>query len=291
MSVIISKEIRLESKHKTYKPHVEVFKSTMELVDTCKNRKITDSDFDDQRTKSLDEDWCGVKTYDEALELMNSGWAEKVKELSATVENCKQTTKDKRVGFTNDVHGFTPIVPLAIMGVPNAMLNVSMKRVKSKVVSIYYHMGVSCGVSSKQIFENGRRIVELVVKLENCGYRVNLNVLDGYADENSADIMVVNVKSANQLLDLKRICFPTIHTAFFRVIGFDWYSKVPNGKYRSGYGTPLYYSIGLDGVKELSKKLFGDEAVYIDAKEIMKDNGAERLLETIKGGEKCRNSK
>lgn len=283
MSVLKAKSVELEKGSK-YNVNLEAFRSTLELVETCKTRKITDRLFDDEEKKDHDKSWAGVSSYKEALDLMNDGWNEKVKELKGVIDGCKQRQADKRVGFRNDVLGFAPIVPLAIMGIPTAMLNTTVKAVKTKVVDIYYNMGVSCGVSSDKIFENGRKVVELIVKLENCGYRVSLNIVQAYTDSSSADILAVNVKSANQLLDLKRICFPTMHTAFFRVIGFDWYTKTPNGKYRGGYGRPLHGSIGTSGAKELFKKLIGEEAIYIDAKELMDKDGADKLLTAIKGG-------
>lgn len=282
MSVIQRRKIEYK-KGSTYSVNCEIFKSTMELVETCKGRKITSYSFDNQATKRIDSSWTGVKSYKEALDLMNEGWNEKVKELDAVVAACKQRQMDKRIGFKNDVHGFVPVVPLAIMGLPNSMINTTIRSIKSKIVDIYYNMSVTCGVSSSTIIDNGRKVVELVTKLENNGYRVSLNVVQAYSDSESTDMLVVNVKTANQLLDLKRICFPTMHTAFFRVIGFDWYSKFPIGKYRSGYGTDISKKITMAGTKELFKQMFGKEAVYIDANELMNEASTDNMLKAIKG--------
>ena len=83
-------------------------------------------------------------------------------------------------------------------------------------------------------------------------------------------MLVVKVKSSNKPLDLKRMSFPLTHTAFFRVIGFDWYSRCPKATYRSGYGHSLSHELGDEQIKEFSKQILGDNAFYISGNEIMK---------------------
>ena len=273
---------------KTYKGHtanVEVYDSVMEVVRDCKRRAITNSRFDDMQMKSIkgEKEWYGVRTYDEALQLMNDGWNEEVKGLQTILNKCK-TIEQKRIAFRNDVYGFAPIVPLAILGVPNAMINTHMKPIKSKVISIYYNMTVSAGNNAKKIIENGRKVVEAIVRLENSGYRVNLYSMQAYTDGDS-DILAVKVKSANQPLDLKRICFPIMHAAMFRVIGFDWYSKFPKGRYRSGYGRPLTAELGEEKAQGLVREIFGNESVYLMATTVQKED-ASYITEMLKGGTK-----
>lgn len=79
----------------------------------------------------------------------------------------------------------------------------------------------------------------------------------------------MKIKSSNQPLDLKRMSFPLTHTAFFRVIGFDWYSRFPKGKYRSGYGRALGYELNDREMKEFATKMFGDNAIYIAGSKIL----------------------
>lgn len=281
MSVIQSKTIKL-SDGKVFKANIEAFDSTMELVTKCKERKITDKQFHDMENYDMNENWHGVKSYAEALELMNSGWSEQVSKLEAVVTECKQRQTQKRISFQNNVHGFAPIVPLALLGVPNAMINSNYKQIRSKIITINYDMAINCGNSAEQLTKNGRELVKAILMLENGGYRVNLNIMQGYSREDSADILTVRVKSANQPIDLKRICFPAMHAAFFRVIGFDWYSKFPIGKYRSGYGTNLAVSLG-GKCYEAVKKLLGDDSVYISGK-LIQDKGVDYIVTALKEG-------
>lgn len=283
MSVIMTKTVEYGSRDK-FTANVEIFESTMEVVNKCKDRKITDSSFNNMQTKSdYKNSWHGVGSYKEALDLMNDGWNEKVKELQNAMKNCKATQNDKRITFQNNVHGFAPIVPLAILGVPNSMINTTMKPIKSKIISIYYDMAINCGNSAEQVMDNGRKVVEAIVKLENCGYRVNLYSLQSYNGGGCGDIVAVKVKSANQPLDLKRICFPIIHSAMFRVIGFDWYSKFPKGKYRFGYGHSMKHEVGKEHAHEVMKKIFGDETVYLLA-DMVQESNVDYIVEQLKGG-------
>lgn len=276
--------VMFEKTYKGHEAHVEVYDSVMDVVNDCKTRKITDTRFDNMRTHSMRKSWEGVNNYKEALQIMNDGWAEEVKGLQATVNKVKTMTQ-KRIAFRNDIQGFAPIVPLAILGVPNAMINTIMKPIKSKVISVYYNMAVSCGNSAETIVKNGRKIVEAIVALENSGYRVNLYSLQAYSNDEGTDLLAVKVKSANQPLDLKRICFPIMHAAMFRVIGFDWYSKFPKGRYRSGYGMALSTAIGEKKAQELVRELFGKEAVYLMATEVQRKE-VEYITEMLKDGKK-----
>lgn len=287
MSIIQTKKVSY-GKNNTFSVNVEIYDSVMEVVEKCRTREITDSSFNNMPTYVEEQDdpkWYGVKTYNEALDLMYDGWNEKVAELQTDVRKLKVTQNDKRITFKNDVYGFSPIVPLAILGVPNSMINSTYKPIKSKTISVYYDMSVNCGNTAEQIVSNGRKVIEAIVRLENCGYRINLFVIQSYQRDNNGDMLVVKVKSANQPLDLKRICFPTMHAAFFRVIGFDWYSKFPKGKYRWGYGQSLETCVrGAKNAHEIMRNLFGKESVLLLADSVQR-NRVEYITKILKGEE------
>lgn len=97
-------------------------------------------------------------------------------------------------------------------------------------------------------------------------------------------MVCVKVKSASQPMDLKRMSFPIAHTAFFRGIGFDWYSKFPKGTYRPGYGSPICYEKTQEQIQEEYRKLFGNSAIYFSAETILrkKDKAEEYLKEVLK---------
>lgn len=266
MGIIQRKKAIVNKNKRTITVNVETYSSAQEVVNDCKARTITDSCFENQET-TRNKSFTGVENYQEALDLLRNGY-------QPTVENLKQALKvnkgivEKRVKFENNIHGFAPVVPLALKGVPNSMVNMTMKPVKLKVLDVYYDMTISCCTSTSEIIRNGQKVLGAIINLEKQGYRFNLYAVQTYYKNNDADMLCVKVKSSDRPLDLKRISFPLTHPAFFRVIGFDWYSKCPVAKYRGGYGKAIAYDLNAEERKEFGKEMFGDGAVYISCSNV-----------------------
>lgn len=271
-----------------YKIMVESYNSAQEVVNDCKKRKITDGRFSNMEDGNLGghgAGWCGVKSYDEALELLKNGYQPTVEKLKAEIKATLQGT-GKRISFKNDIVGYAPIVPLAIMGVPTAMINSTMKRIKAKVVDVYYDNATTCSTSSDDIIKYGAKVLAAIVELEQQGYRFNVHKIHSFCGD-TADFMVVKIKDALQPIDLKRMSFPMTHTAFDRVISFDWYSKCPKTTYRIGYGHPLEHEnshSARDKTQEITKELFGENAVFVGVQNLIEkgDKADEYLREVFK---------
>lgn len=272
-----------DKKAEGFRFHIEKFETAAEVVEKCKSRKMTSSSFDDIQGMGNMEDWYGVDSYEQALEYMRTGYQPTVENMRGVFKASK-SGEGTRFSFKNEIQGFAPVVPLALKGVPNSMLNMSMKPIKAKVIDIYYDSTATCNVSSDKIIKAGEKLLGTIIEMERQGYRFNLYAVQNYSDDRSTDMMIVKLKTASQPLDLKRVSFPLTHTAFFRVIGFDWYSKVPNGKYRSGYGRPLVHSAGgRSGVKRKFIEMFGKNALYFSCTEII-DKNDEYIKEAVKDG-------
>ena len=272
MSSVIKKHVVKLSNGRTCKINTETYGSANDVVNDCKSRENTDYRFHDYKNERIDEEWTGCKTYDEALELLKVGYQPTVEKFKETMK-IKAAGEGKRIKFQNGIQGFAPVVPLALMGVPKSMIDMTMKPIKCKVIDVYYDMTSHCGVEKEEIIANGQKILGAITELEKQGYRFNLYAIQSYAsdDATSCDMLCVKVKSSDRPLDLKRISFPLTHPAFFRVIGFDWYGKFPIGKYRSGYGRGIAYELGEGSLKEVTKQLFGDNAIYMAAAKMYGD--------------------
>lgn len=279
MSIIKDKAVSRDGKK--FSIHMECYDNAMEVAQTCRTREITDRSFDD-KSKERFSDWEGVKTYDEALELLRNGYQPTVEKM-AGVFKANKSGEAKRFSFINNVQGFAPVVPLALKNVPNCMINMQMKPIKSKVVDVYYDMTASCSTDSDKIIKAGQTLLGTIVELEKQGYRFNLYAVQTYSDTESCDMLVVKIKSSGQPLDLKRISFPLTHTAFFRVVGFDWYSKVPGGKYRDGYGCGIAYKNTEEELQNIAHQAFGKTAVYFSAAKIIKTD-KEHVKEVLTNG-------
>ena len=152
----------------------------------------------------------------------------------------------------------------------NKNLSLKAKGLLSYMLSLPEDWNYTIGGLTVVCMEGRDAIREAVKELERQGYRFNLYAVQTYTDSNDADMLVVKVKDASKPLDLKRISFPLTHTAFFRVIGFDWYSKVPGGRYRGAYGCALAYTFEKDKIPGICKQLFGNNSVYLSATQILK---------------------
>lgn len=267
MSKIIEKKIKTSGHNMQVR--AEFYDSAIDVYEDCRRRKITDSNFTNMEHEDMGS-FEGVKNYDEALKYLRNGYQPTVNKLREKL-NIKDPGQ-KRISFQNNIVGATPIVPLALKGVPNCMVDMKMKQIKCKVIDIYYDMTCSCGTDSDDIIKNGQKMLGAILDLEHQGYRFNLYAIQTYSDTNSVDLLTVKIKSSNQPLDLKRMSFPLTHTAFFRVIGFDWYSKFPKGVYRWGYGYGLGYKLNDKEIKEFFSKMFGDNAIYFAGKNILHED-------------------
>ena len=253
---------------------IESYNSTADVVKDCKVRSITNSSFDDMQKKGKVENnksWYGVDSYEQALQFLEEGYQPTVEKLKAGIKANLQGN-GKRISFHNDIVGYAPIVPLAILGVPNSMINSRMKPIKAKVIDVYYDMTATCNVSSRSIIDAGVKMLSAIIALEQQGYRFNLYSMQVYYSDRKSYTLKIKVKDAMQPIDLKRISFPLTHTGFFRVIGFDWYSKCPEAKYMWGYGHDIERDFSNERVQKMAKELFGDNAVWFSCSEIVKNN-------------------
>ena len=112
------------------------------------------------------------------------------------------------------------------------------------------------------------------------GYKFNLYAIQSYAGSKDVDILCTKIKNSNTPLDLKRISFSLTHTAYFRVIGFDWYSRCPKATYRGGYGHALGYDYDERQMAEGFKEIFGENAVVFSCSKVIKNN-TEHLKEVM----------
>lgn len=261
------KDVTASMRGKRFDIHMERFESADETVKANDSREFCGCVW-----RNVREDpkggWSGVKNYAEAVELMRTGYQPTVDAMKGVWKN--RSGEVMRFQFKNEIVGFAPVVPLAMKGVPNCMINMRMTPIKAKVLDIYYDITSSAGTDSDKIIEVGRSILGAIIELEQQGYRFNLYGVQTYSDSDSCDMLVVKLKSAGQPLDLKRVSFPLTHTAFFRVFGFDWYSRVPGGKYRGGYGHAIGYNYDERALNDMAKQVFGRNSVYLAAAHMLK---------------------
>ena len=266
------KTIKLASDKRSV--NVEIFESVQELA---KLNRVRPSRHSGNHLTATADSWNGKLSYTGAEEMMVNGWSEKVEELKIETKKIGLKETGKRITSRNDVVGYAPIVPLAIIGVPESMINQTYKPIKSKVINLYYDITVCANHSANEIMKNGMEVMKVIINLEKQGYRVELNAMQAYNDDKGSDMLIVKLKSSNQPLDIKRVMFPLMHPAMFRTIGFTWYERCPLSVAKSGYGHTFdrEYCNNKDAV---IKELFGKNATYISGDSMVKGNNVETIL-------------
>lgn len=224
----------------------ERFSSYKEFIDTVDSRQSNAHKGMDEILSNGGSGWVGVKSVNEARELLLNGWEKNVERLKSTFNRELDSLEhDRPVKLANSVCGFMPIVPNAIMGLPNSMIDVRMSKKKSRILSFMVSIDRSCSTSTEEIIKRMSKVLAYIAMLERSGqYRCRIEVyftaFGGCPRDKVNTSCSILVKSENQLFDIKRTCFPVIHPAMLRLFMFAWEESLPldYDTYRCyGYGT------------------------------------------------------
>lgn len=258
--------------------NIEMYTSANEIASDLEKRTMTSDRF--KKDPYADKSFVGASR-NETYAMLREGYQPVV---DAMRNRIRATAQTKRFKSYTDVAGFQPIIPNAIMGLPNSMINSKMTPIKTKVIDIYYEMTCPWSTESRDLIKAGQKMLGVIMDLEAQGYRFNLYCTQGYyASGEGCDMLCLKVKNASQPMDLKRMSFPIAHTAFFRGMGFDWYSKFPIGTYRMGYGHAISTEKTQEEIQCEYRRIFGKGAVYFSAKTLISkgDKAEEYIKEAL----------
>lgn len=255
----------------TNKLYYEQFNSYDEYWKIVENRQKTNAhDYNHNLDHICDKNsWVGCSSYQEAKDLLVKGWDAKVEYLKQCVSKEIGTIEEKRVVKQfNDVVGFMPVVPMAVMNLPNCMIGIKQTTKKQKVVKFLIVMNRSVGYSSNQIIEKMSKVLSRISILEKNGYRCRIEIFGSFHDGDNCGKTIachsILIKSENQLFDIKRMAFPIAHSGMQRVFGFSWENSLPidyRSYHCSGFGRSVqYWSEGrrndlLNAINESNEKI------------------------------------
>jgi hypothetical protein len=264
-----TKQVTVKTYRKTSTVGVEMFDGISELDKYLLGRK-TKSGWEGSDVKRMcktQSDWVGVSSYDELHSLMSSGYeGAELTEFEHEIKSIKGS--GKRICFENDIIGFAPVVPLAIIGVPNNMINSRIKPIKTKVINLYFERGASCGVNANEIKESGKQMLGAIIKAEQAGYRINLFVTHTTTNNTGKDgILCVKVKDSNTPINIKRMAFAIVHPAFIRGAAFEWFEKTNCCEYIAGYGKGAGYNYYYkpNEVEDIYKQVLDKNGIFISS--------------------------
>lgn len=219
-----------------------------------------------------DEDFTKTKSYAEAVELLKNGYADPLEKIKRGVEVNSRGFSAQRTLPRNDIVGYAPCVPNAILGIPQSMINKDVIARKSKVVTIVYDVTGAWHVEADTFIKAGIMVLTIINSLEVNGYRVSLKtVFQNCRSGNQFSFAAVTLKDWRQPLDLKKMAFPFCHPSMLRRIGFrhlERNPKITENRFTFGYGTANVSDKEYDELeKELREhKLLEDHEKYINIK-------------------------
>lgn len=225
---------------------IKKYDSMQQFINTINQGENVLGRYSSQRE---DDNFAGTASYNEAENLLKSGYLEPLEDFKQAYKITSQTGTQRRIN--TNVVGFAPCVPNAIQGRPDSMIFYKQTPAKVKTINLVY---VPCdhGRCSKQYFvDGGKKIIQIIQEMEKQNIRVNLYSVPMavYPRTDKKLIALVNLKKAGQKLELKKLCFPLAHPSWLRRFGlkqlevckefWDILNKSEKKQIYHGYGYPL----------------------------------------------------
>ena len=235
------------------KIYLEVFSTITSMIYTLDHRNDNEVMIGLRQSYTNGYDFTGSNSYEEAREIYRKGYTkilpevrEKVKSLVVKYNN-DNTNKSS---INNDVVGYVPNVPNALMNLPFSMIHRKPCPRRTKTLHIIYFMNGSFGVTADVFKKSGIVLLAAIQIIEKRRIDVMLEVgfFCGYGD---TEVLggVVKVKDYQEKLNIQKLCFPIAHPSFFRRFGFRFVETFPaleDTYFKDGYGC----SMNLDSLQK-----------------------------------------
>lgn len=240
----------------------EHFNSIHEMISIIEARPNNEIMKDEKHSQTDTESFTGTKSYNHAKELFRNGYTEILPKIKKGVAaNLRRTETRPRRHIENNVVGYAPNVPNAILGLPNSMIMTKTTPQKIKAVSLVVGITENCRTKTDKFIKSGIAALGVVNALELRGYRVNLKVAF-YVAECGKDraFGTVTVKDYREHLDLQKLCFPLAHPSMFRRLGFKWIETAQGLKADWTWA----YGKNLDDLKFIKQNFLFDNEYFIN---------------------------
>lgn len=249
---------------KIVKEHFSSISEMMNVLDKRPNNEIMKHC--DSSSRKGDRDWYGTSSYEEASQLMRTGYTEilpKIKEglaKSSIVVSKMFSPTDLRRPKNLPV-GFIPHIPNSILNLPNSMIDIKISPQKRKTLSILYVMAGHCGNTKEMWIKAGIALLTAIKIVERQGISISIDTVFYCGSEHEQTAMgSVRVKHFGQPLDIQKLCFPLANPSMFRRIGFKFLETTPvitDESFAYGYGR------GFDCDEKKIKSQLEDDKTYV----------------------------
>lgn len=246
----------------TNRENYSFFSTIFEYVDFLEKTPILEG-----RRKSSqnldDDDFYGTKNFAEAVQLCRFGDEKLRKQIQSeiiSVNDQNDLLNKIRTTYSNDVVGFMPHVPNAVIGVPQNMIRQNKVLIPNKILNVYINMTAHCGIDQKDMRRNASKCAAAVNNLELQGYRCNLYSGNMQESDGKYIASIVKIKSDREPINLAKMAFMMAHPAVLRRFGFKFMETTPIDFTHSGYGRPMDNETK---IREILLKLIGLEKLVV----------------------------
>lgn len=220
------------------------FKSRQDLISYLKDARTSltfaSRELSSQKKNDGYNDWAKTKSFEEALELFESGWFE---EFDTFLSQKKQIDKyfpyiAQRRNYHNSVCGGVPNVVNAIRNLPLSMRRTYKDNNNQNIITINYNCSYPWDTTKKQIFVNGLLTLSLIDFFESLGYRVDLKFYEISKTGNQILFTDVVLKSSGEKINLQKLYFAFCNPSFLRRLLFRVVETTPGlvREWTCGYG-------------------------------------------------------
>lgn len=281
--------VHRDGKFKNHKYTLERFETINEFIREMEARPITPQYKDNHTARSVrsyieEPGWAGASTYEEAKDMFLNGTKAKAEMRKAFASEIDPHRKKIETGIC----GCAPIVPNALLGIPQAMIDVKHRRVP-KAIRVVVNMSISASTSAREITEAGKKIIAAVGKLESQGVSTEILCTSdkeiGHGREQVISSCSIAIKNAGQAFNAARVSFSMSSPAFLRVFQFIHTSSQPEIPYDGGYGRAISYGFSREELSEYYRTMYGN-GVYISLADVTRYGQSEidRAINAWKSG-------
>lgn len=256
----------------------ENFNSIQEMLNILnkrENNNVMRNCFSSQKKDS--PGWYGTKSYEEAEELITNGYTEILDEIKAGIKF--DASENSKIVPENNVFGYIPNVPNAMMNLPKSMIY--SKRIPRKIntIDLVYCPCANGEVISKTYVKNGIKVLNVINSLEKNNIRIRLKVAIKCSEcGNEVTLATVTLKNFKEKLNLQKICFPIAHSSMQRRFGFKWLETTPEltdhwwsvgyGRTTTNYPETKEIIFGLNEIKDLNEEQIINKFIKRSSKKI-----------------------
>lgn len=259
------------STYKTYRIYQETYDSCNEFynaVHSKTNANEVIAHYAEQSSFTM------VSSYEEAETVITQGFNSPIATMNRLInDKLKQLAKAQKPTLCNDIAGFMPNVPNALLGLPNSMINTKLQKIAvSRVIDFYVSNAYPWRVSTTKVVNFFAEVLADIIAYERKGYRCNIWLVTSVAQQNhkNAVFCKVKLKDAKDYLNVAKLAFYICHPASFRVYSFAWYHNLPsdiNTLNHHGKGISLNLWNNQETVNGLLQKLNIPKERFIQFKE------------------------